>query len=142
MLRSGPRNQPPYKHISPPRTAPGIDADQGDSGSHRSLCSGIVKEMAMAHAAKRPEKSRKPNKAAPPDRETILGLVGEIDDAAVLAIQKTGATYVEVEEAARWAAGETTDPVERKRHPLTGPAAAVYDILVTEPELEPPPDDR
>jgi hypothetical protein len=96
----------------------------------------------MGKGAIRPDKSRKPDKSPAPTREDIVGLVGDVDDAAIMAILETGASYVEVEEAARRTAGETTDPVERERHPLTGAAAAVYDILVTEPTLIPPRHDR
>jgi hypothetical protein len=80
------------------------------------------------------------DKSRAPTREQIVGLVGDIDDAAVVAILKTGASYVEVEEAARWAAGEAIAPVERR--PLSGPASAVHDILVTEPTFNPAPGDR
>lgn len=73
-------------------------------------------------------------------REEIVDLVGDIDDATVTAILKTGASLVEIEEAARWATGEAIAVVERR--PLSGPASAVYDILVTTPTFYPASGER
>ncbi len=76
-----------------------------------------------------------PEKNSAPTRAEIIGLVGDIDDATVMAILRTGASYVEIEEAARWAGGEAIPVVEPA--PLTGPAAAVYDILLADPTFAP-----
>lgn len=68
-----------------------------------------------------------------PTREQIIGLVGDVDDATVMEIIKTGASYVEVETAARWASGEAAAESE----PLTGPARSVYDLLLLLPAFAP-----
>lgn len=66
-----------------------------------------------------------------PTRDQIISLIGDVDDATVVAILGTGASYVEIEEAARWAGGEAIAAIERV--PLSRAASAVYDILVTLP---------
>lgn len=55
-------------------------------------------------------------------------------------ILRTGASYVETEEAARWAAGEAIAEIEPV--PLSGPASVVYDILITLPAFAPSAEDR
>ncbi|MBM4073559.1 MAG: hypothetical protein FJ271_32255 [Planctomycetes bacterium] len=70
-----------------------------------------------------------------PTREDIVDLLGDVDDATVTAILSTGASLVEIVEAARWAAGEAIAAVERR--PLSGPTSVVYDILVTTPTFDP-----
>jgi hypothetical protein len=87
-----------------------------------------------------PTRKIRPTASSAPAREQILELVGDIDDATVMAILKTGASSVEIEEAARWAAGEAVAAVER--HPLSAAASAVYDILITDPTFNPPNRDR
>lgn len=78
--------------------------------------------------------------ASAPTREQIIGLTGDVDDATVMAILRTGASYVEIEEAARWAGGEAIAAIEP--FPLTGPASAVYDILITLPAFAPSAEER
>jgi len=78
--------------------------------------------------------------ASTPNREQIIGLVGDVDDATVMAIVRTGASYVEVEEAARWAAGEAAAQTEPP--PLSGSARRVYEVLLTLPSFASPEDRR
>lgn len=68
---------------------------------------------------------------SPAGRADILHLAGAVSDATIAAIQRTGATYLEVEEAAGLASG---DPEElgRQRVALGATARAVYDILVSD----------
>jgi hypothetical protein len=73
----------------------------------------------------------KPVKA---DRAQILRLAGPIGDSKIAAILATSATAEEVEEAAAWAAGES-DLMGRERRRLTGAAAAVYEILTADRQL-------
>lgn len=80
------------------------------------------------------------SRPAAPTREQIIGLVGDVDDATVMAIVDTGASYVEVEEAARWAAGEAATEIEPP--PLSGPARSVYELLLTLPSFASPDDPR
>jgi len=61
-------------------------------------------------------------------RESVVATVGEIDDERIAAIIATGATVEALEEAAAWAAGES-DVMGEERKPLSGAAAAIYDIL-------------
>lgn len=85
-------------------------------------------------------KTTSPEGSSTPTREQIIDLVGDVDDATVMAILRTGASYLEVEEAARRASGEATAAVGPA--PLSGPATAVYEILLTEPDFAPPANDR
>jgi len=54
-------------------------------------------------------------------------------DARITAIVATGATIVQLEEAAAWAAGES-DAMGELERPVSGPVAAIYDILTAEEE--------
>ena len=60
-------------------------------------------------------------------REEIIELAGDIDDGVIASILATGASFSEVEEAARRATGEANTAAEA--HPLSPRAEAVYDIL-------------
>ena len=68
----------------------------------------------------------------------IRALVGDIEAAKLEAILATGATPAEVEQALAWAA-DATDVMGDLRRPLSGPVAAVYDVLSSE---LPPADDE
>ena len=61
----------------------------------------------------------------------IRALVGDIEAAKLEAILATGATAAEVEQALAWAADET-DVMGDLQRPLSGPVAAVYDVLASE----------
>lgn len=62
--------------------------------------------------------------------EQIRQSLGDMGVDKVAAIIATGATPEEFEEALAWAAGES-DVMGEMEKPLTGAAAAVYDILVS-----------
>lgn len=74
-------------------------------------------------------------------RADVLHLAGDLDDAAVAAILATQATYLEIEEAVRWAAGEA-EQLGKSGRALSPAAAAVYDILSSDPAFTPPDRDR
>ncbi|HWA60848.1 MAG TPA: hypothetical protein VG939_05710 [Caulobacteraceae bacterium] len=61
--------------------------------------------------------------------DEVRHLIGDAQDWKVAAIASTGATAADIEAAAAWLEGQD-DIMGEARHPLTGPAAAVYDILV------------
>ena len=75
-----------------------------------------------------------------PDKEKRLlasdvrRLCGEILDSKVTAILATGATLGDLEAAVAWRLGED-DVMDDTLPPLSGDAAAVYDILVREDEF-------
>jgi hypothetical protein len=71
-------------------------------------------------------------------REDVIHLLGELDDAVLAAILRTGATYAELGAAQIRALGDAAD-LGKEGHELSPAAAAVYDILMrdpTFPELE------
>lgn len=70
--------------------------------------------------------------------EVVRALSRDLLDATVAKIVATGFTVADLEAALAWAAGED-DEMGETRHPLTGPAAAIYDLLTTEydPSEEP-----
>lgn len=68
-------------------------------------------------------------------REAVRAIVGELSDARVAAILKTGATVEELEEAAALAAGES-DVVGQEGHKSSRVVAALYEILMPEPDEE------
>jgi hypothetical protein len=61
----------------------------------------------------------------------IGSLVGALEAAKLEAILATEATAAEVEQALAWAAG-ATDVMGDLEGPLSGPVAAVYDVLSSE----------
>jgi hypothetical protein len=65
-------------------------------------------------------------------RTEVLHILGDVDDAVVTAILRTGATYGELEEAQIWALGDIAE-LGREGHELSPAAAAVYDILINVP---------
>lgn len=60
--------------------------------------------------------------------DDALEILGPLPDERIAAILATGATVRQLEEAAAWAAGES-DVMGQMRRPVSGPVAAVYDIL-------------
>jgi hypothetical protein len=68
----------------------------------------------------------------------ITAILGDIEAAKAKAILATGATPAEIEEARSWAAGESDVMGGDLARPLSGPVAAVYEILC----IEEPLDDR
>jgi len=65
------------------------------------------------------------------NRDEIVRLVGDVDEMTISAIVETGASLAEIEQAARWAAGDAVARAER--HEMSGRAAAVYDLLIGDP---------
>jgi hypothetical protein len=63
--------------------------------------------------------------------KTLGELLQHLDDSKVTAIAATGASLANIEEALLWAEGES-DVLGKTDHPLTGAAAAVYEILIAE----------
>jgi len=74
-------------------------------------------------------------------RDDVIHLVGDVDDVVVTAILATGATYGEIEEARKWAAGDAADLAKQGRT-LSPAAEAVYDILAADPGLLDPETER
>lgn len=68
-------------------------------------------------------------------REELVKLCGDVPDWMITALLETGATAREVEIALLWAQGES-DIAGEARVPLTGAAAAVYDILTADQDEE------
>jgi hypothetical protein len=69
----------------------------------------------------------------------IRQMVGDVEAAKLEAILATGATPGEIEEAMAWVAGESDVMGGELERPLSGPVAAVYEILASE---LPPLDER
>jgi len=72
-----------------------------------------------------------------PDRmavtaQDIVRVCGRIDDTKLIAIMEVKPSLEELEEAAAWLADEG-DPLREMKRPLSGKAAAIFEIL--EPEL-------
>lgn len=61
----------------------------------------------------------------------VIEIIGPLADARITAIVATGATMEQLEEAAAWAAGES-DAMGELERPVSGPVAAIYDILTAE----------
>lgn len=68
-------------------------------------------------------------------REAVRAIVGELSDARIAAILKTGATVEELEEAAALGAGES-DVVGHEGHKTSRIVAELYEILMPEPDAE------
>lgn len=65
-------------------------------------------------------------------RADVVLLVGDVEDSLVTAILATGASYAEIEEAAKWAEGNA-ETLGKTGRTLSPAAEAVYDILVADP---------
>lgn len=66
-----------------------------------------------------------------PSYEDVRHLCGDVADWKISAILATGATMDEINAAIAWEAGED-DVMGEARRPLSGGAAAVYDILIAD----------
>jgi len=71
--------------------------------------------------------------ASGPSHDEVRHLCGDIADWKVTAILATGADLDDIGAAVAWAAGED-DVMGEERRPLSGSAAAVYDILIADEE--------
>lgn len=69
--------------------------------------------------------------AARPGRREILEIAGNIEDAKVAAIERSGATMEQLEEAVAWAS-QLSGEMSRERRPLSGVVAEVYEILTAD----------
>jgi hypothetical protein len=66
----------------------------------------------------------------------ITAILGNLEAAKAEAILATGATVAEIEEAQAWVAGESDVLGGDLARPLSGPVAAVFEILSTEEPLD------
>jgi hypothetical protein len=64
-------------------------------------------------------------------RGEILEIAGNIEDAKVAAIEQSGATIEQLEEAVAWASG-LSGVMSKERHPLSGVVAEIYEILTAD----------
>jgi len=64
------------------------------------------------------------------NHDEVRRMCGEISDRKIADIMTSGATMEELEIALAWAAGES-DVMGKERHPLSGTAKLVYEILMT-----------
>ncbi len=64
-------------------------------------------------------------------RGEILEIAGNIEDAKVAAIERSGATIEQLEEAVTWASG-LSGVMSKERHPLSGVVAELYEILTVD----------
>jgi len=64
-------------------------------------------------------------------RSEILEIAGNIEDAKVAAIERSGATTEQLEEAVAWASG-LSGVMSKERHPLSGVVAELYEILTVD----------
>jgi len=67
-------------------------------------------------------------------RAEILDIAGAIDDAKVAAIERSGATTEQLEEAVAWASG-LSGVMSKERHPLSGVVAQLYEILTADEDF-------
>ncbi|MGD9867013.1 MAG: hypothetical protein AB7U38_03330 [Hyphomicrobiales bacterium] len=77
--------------------------------------------------------AQKPNPTL--SREELTRLCGDVPEWMIIALLETGATARDVEAALLWSQG-VSDIAGDERVPLTGAAAAVYDILTTDQDEE------
>ena len=64
-------------------------------------------------------------------RRDILDIAGNIEDAKVAAIERSGATVEQLEEAVAWASG-LSGVMSKERHPRSGVVAEVYEVLTAD----------
>lgn len=67
-------------------------------------------------------------------RAEIVSIAGNIDDAKVAAIEGSGATAEQLEEAVAWASG-LSGVMSKERRPLAGLVAQLHEILTADEEL-------
>ncbi len=82
-----------------------------------------------------------PRNKTRPTHDDIVHLVGDVDDATVVAIEATRATHTEIEEAVKWASGDA-EQLGKAGRQLSAAAEAVYNILLTDPSFGPPERER
>lgn len=67
----------------------------------------------------------------PLSHEDIVRLVGDLQDATIVAIEATGATYAEIEQALKWTGGGREEP-RLNAEAMTPRAELVCDILLAD----------
>jgi hypothetical protein len=70
--------------------------------------------------------------APPPTYGDVVHLVGDLDETTVTAIVATGASYVDIETAVKWATGDA-EQLDKSHRDMSREAKAVYDILIADP---------
>ena len=71
----------------------------------------------------------------PLSHNVVVEIAGDLKDSKVAAILMTGATVEDLMEATAWASSES-DVMGKSRHPLSGMAARVYEILTIDEDCE------
>jgi len=74
------------------------------------------------------------NAAAHLGRAEILDIAGNIDDAKVAAIERSGATVEHLEQAVAWASG-LSGVMSKERRPLSGVVARLHEILTADEDF-------
>ena len=82
-----------------------------------------------------------PRNTTRPTHDDIIRLVGDVDDATAAAIEAARATYIEIEEAVKFASGDA-EQLGKAGRPLSAAAEEVYNILLTDPAFSPADRDR
>jgi hypothetical protein len=72
--------------------------------------------------------------AAHLSRSEIQEIAGNIEDAKVSAIERSGATVEQLEEAVAWASG-LSGVMSKERRPLSGTVAQLYEILTADEDF-------
>jgi hypothetical protein len=72
------------------------------------------------------------------DRHAIREIAGNIEDAKLAAIERSGATLEQLEEAVAWTSG-LTGVMGKERRPLSGVVSRLYEILTADEDF---PDER
>jgi len=72
----------------------------------------------------------------PLSHDDVIHTVGDVDETVVSAIIATGAAYIDVEEAVKWATGDA-EQLGKSGRGLSPAGQAVYDILMADPAYAP-----
>ena len=81
-----------------------------------------------------PEARKPPRRTPSPTRDEIVGLLGDVEDALVAAVQARGASLEDIAEAVRWATGDAEQLGKDKRQ-MSPAAEAIYDLLMSDPSF-------
>jgi hypothetical protein len=68
------------------------------------------------------------------DRRAIVEIAGNIEDAKMAAIERSGATIEQLDEAVAWASGLDA-AMGKEHHPLSGIVAQLHEILTADEEF-------
>ena len=86
-----------------------------------------------------PKPAGKPKSTLPPTHAEVIHLVGDLDDGVIASILATKASYVEIEEAVKWATGDA-ELLDKQARAMSPAVEAVYDILMADPAYAPETD--